>query len=404
MGSDERGLRGILGSIPVVGFFAMLGSSPIVGCGDLLDDDSGPPPEGEEGEFPGGCDDLGELEVAMRSGSLEDGGRACFGFTVSEIGTLDFAFGGTVSDVYTVQAIPDLDGDRRIDVNEDAFVSVNRVRERSAALEKGDYILAIGGGGATEFTLEAVFTPYAPSAPPIDPGDGPDDSAWDLGALGSVLVGGYIGPLDQTDYYRFEVDQIGLLGFAVEDATSDVLRAGLVVDRNEDGRLTEGELISEMTRARSRSIPLPRGTYHIRMTAGTALYGLSLAHTEHAVASPETDPGSEPDESAHAFGPLTSQRLGGYVGVLDEKDVYTLSVSEPGTLTVAIEDTVVGVINIDVGQDADGDGIADPGETIRARDRTGTLTAPLPEAGEYYIRVFGNETTYTMTADFEPEL
>lgn len=159
-------------------------------------------------------------------------------------------------------------------------------------LPNGTYFLSVNNadtynGGNTRYTLALAQTPK-PSNLSVDPASD-SNQAYDLGTLtGTAIAQDYIGPLDNRDFYRFNVSQTRQFTATLNNSSrgSEIY---LYADRNGNGFADSSELISYASwyhpyygsSSPTISTSLNAGTYFLLVDGSNswpgAAYNLTLA-------------------------------------------------------------------------------------------------------------------------------
>ncbi|MDD9932914.1 MAG: hypothetical protein OXT09_04885 [Myxococcales bacterium] len=273
-------------------------------------------------------------------------------------------------------------------------------------LERGDYVLVLSTQGQTRYDLTLRAEDFTEAEPAPEPG-GEKSSAHDLGVVPSdeaSVLGGYVGPTDDEDLVRLEVEQNSMLTLGVREVSARV-----VLHMLPDAAILERDAPLTMLDVRSPddglvSLAAERGTYFISLTPGAASYYELRASVEPYLAEPEQDPG-EDWEDALDIGALGTSRVdfGGYVGRTDALDFYRFDIEQNATLTYTVDD-VEGRVLAQLYEDAVQINRADPLRQldVRAADggaQTGSLDLA---AGTYFfvITPTGN-ALYTLSLSIE---
>jgi hypothetical protein len=149
--------------------------------------------------------------------------------------------------------------------------------------------------------------------------------------------------------------------------------------------------------SKSKPIVLERGEYFVKVSAligpVSTPFTLITSFEPIPVAEPATDPGDQPRSAQDIE---NGSGVGGYVGPLDEEDVFHFSVDVERSVAITLSD--YGDLPwVTVVKDANSNGIIDSGEESAQRYEA-SFSESLA-AGEYYLKVAsrGEATTYTLT-------
>jgi hypothetical protein len=208
-------------------------------------------------------------------------------------------------------------------------------------LPRGDYALWFEPLSATtagvDVSLEA--SAYEPAEC-----ESPTDAAENLGVLGSqqLAKGGYVGRLDQSDAFRFQLPEAATLSLALANVQGD-LALRLFVDGDP---IVYSDAIMLLTASAdaSRSIALPRGAYQLRvsptvLSRPSNLYTLNASAAEYPVHDLPGDVGAQSGD-VQELGTIGAAGItvGGYLGVLDRVDAYRIQLTEPAALVLGLSD------------------------------------------------------------------
>lgn len=239
----------------------------------------------------------------------------------------------------------------------------------------GTYLLSVTDGGAgsnpnTRYSLSLFQTPK-PGDLATDPGSEVDQS-YELGQLsGPRIVKDLVGGLDETDFYKFTLDQIS--GFNANlSGLSRSASITLYADRNGNGLAEFDEVVSSAyayNTSTSLSTDLPEGTYFLSVTdaagylgKGNTRYSLSLSQTPKP-----TNLASDPaDDSfqAYSLGTLPGTTLAkDYLGNLDSRDFYRFSLNQSGQFNASLINAPWFTEMI-LFADSNGNQLADPFEQV----------------------------------------
>lgn len=266
----------------------------------------------------------------------------------------------------------------------------------------------------TSFTLSLQGSPIP--ALPIDPGS-TIPTAHNLGTIGSapIQVADLLGGHDQSDVYRFTVQQGRSVNVAVTGRTEGI-QCWLIADKDGDGVFSGGEELEYVGSGGSNDLSvgedLGPGTYYIWLAgwsdSNATRYSLSLTSTLLPV-TPSQDPGeSLPD--AYELGVSGSSLIEVFdvVGGYDFGDVYHFSVSSARVATVTVTGRTEGV-QCWLVADVDGDGVFGGLDELEYAGSGGANDLALGEdlvPGGYFIWISpwgsADSTRYTLRVTSAP--
>jgi len=203
---------------------------------------------------------------------------------------------------------------------------------------------------------------------------------------------------------RFSTEQIGEVAFSINGSTSPGI-ASLVHDKNGNGALDDtsefhteyfGEGVAIFTS------PIPASTFFLVLKLEGKL-SLTAAFTPHPEPETKPDPGSTGREAATLDAPVTI-RVGGYIGRLDERDVYRLRVAEPSTLALEMQDdsTLAAPITLKLHLDRNNNQLPEDDELFEHWYNTSQPLSRCVEPGEYFLSVLNGEGLYTLAGGVSP--
>ena len=353
-----------------------------------------------------GCSDLGTLASGDRlneDDSTSASTPRCYKLTVAQNGSLtvtlaDLSETSVGLSLYAASAAPSFSAEPI------RGVPSRDTRTMTLALPPDTYFLRVAGGAAS-YTLQVDFAEHPTSGPERDPAEKPDVDTVSLDTTDTQAVGGYVGPLDPADFYLVDVPDNGTLDVVVSDLTGGSVGFGVVVDKNEDGELSDGEqFVGKPSRdGLSIATSVPPGRYFVHVLGDGITYTLKTTFTPHVVPGPEQDPANKPKDSTVTLG-QNGEGIGGYVGPLDAEDFYQVELKEQGTLTVTVADLTGGSVGFGIVQDVNGDGEYTPDKEDRGSQpsRDGLSLSRELDPGLYFVRVVGDGTTYTVKSTFTP--
>ncbi|MBR2718604.1 MAG: hypothetical protein IKB78_04805, partial [Clostridia bacterium] len=287
-------------------------------------------------------------------------------------------------------------------------------------LDAGTYLLTVYGGEGV-YRLQAEATPLGLLEK--EPNDTRERAA--AMPLDQDHLGLFSGSGD-VDWYSFTLEEAGQLNLTLESRGSEVLAyicaedEPLVLISAEDGQrytvacAPKGSEKAPVTGVYSTW--LRAGTYDLSASAtGKGLYGVRADFTPAEILE------KEPNNTAQTATllPLNEDVCGlsDMAAAEDEKDVYRLAVTEPGTLKLTAKDTI-GMMQVtlarenadgttavcrwmddETGLDAGAAGGAVGGTAQEPADIQGLFYV---EAGEYLLTCVNDYGTYQLRADFSP--
>ncbi len=243
----------------------------------------------------------------------------------------------------------------------------------SSDLPIGTYFVNVADAestsGNTFYSLDLFATPQ-PGSLLTEPGNFSSE-AYDFGVLNSPkVVQELIGRLDETDFYRFTIDQISAVSANLSHLKRSTSMA-LYFDRNSNGLADGDETVTSAYswgETANLSLDLPKGTYFLSVNnadgynGGNTLYNLTLAQTPKP-SSLAADPASNSNE-AYNFGTLTGSTIAqDYIGALDNRDFYRFDLSQAHQFTAILNNSPSGS-EIYLYADSNANGLAESSELI----------------------------------------
>ena len=240
-------------------------------------------------------------------------------------------------------------------------------------------------------------------------------NAFDFGVLDvQRTVTAHVGTHDPVDFYRLELEQTSRIEVRLEDLFEGAI-VSVIADLNENGVVDSGEVVE--TRESGGPDPvfltedLGPGSYLVRVQPETfpsgenTSYTLAVTPEVLAVTTPGDPAGNTLAESLNVGALGSPQTFIDWIGVTDTSDFYRFDVSQNNTpvwirLTELAESADLQLI-----QDANGDGAVNAGETIASSGNSGTTADQIfarLDAGTYFARVLpdsfpsGEDTIYTL--------
>lgn len=282
-----------------------------------------------------------------------------------------------------------------------------------------------GGNSSDEGTGGGPSTETAGTSSSTEPGDCGSDPGDDVGgardvgvlADGSREVCGYVGADydDESDYFRFELDEAATVTVVTRDVTGRV-RVDFYQESaafREDAPFLTHDSVDDSER--SLTLRLPRGQFLARvaeLNSGYRANTYTVAFNTEAYLRTEENPEAGNDRDASVdLGALpdgTPVTFAGYVGTRpsDEEDYYEFSLDEAATVTFTTEDTL-GRVYVFLYEDTSTfseNVYVDLHDSEDDTERSNTRRLP---AGDYLIRVAprnGNylANLYTVTVNAVP--
>ncbi len=278
----------------------------------------------------------------------------------------------------------------------------------------------IAGGTATP--VQAPQPKLGPLFAPLTLSNDRLNNAIDLGQLdGAQTVSGLLDDATTEQIYRFilgefDDDHPEQLTYdtprdlsVLLDGLPDDVEFELILDPNGDGH---GQVLFSSAAGVIDAAEMPSGEYFLRVfrTDGDAAFDLTLT-----VAPLPVPPDGAGDTLATAadLGTLTGTVIrNDFLGEVDRTDYYRFQFTVMSDLSVLVDDLDLGDLSVVIGQDANGNGILDPGEILDLSDEDGNEAEALQlvrlPAGEYLLvvaRLSGNtdyQLTLTATASVLP--
>ncbi|MFB2917914.1 protein kinase domain-containing protein [Aerosakkonema funiforme] len=235
------------------------------------------------------------------------------------------------------------------------------------------------------------------SSSAVDPGN-TLSKALDIGSLkDNRTYNEFVGSVDLDDYYRFNLDKTSNFQLSLSGLTKYTYVA-LILDRNGNGQVDDGEVLNRNADSNSASIntPLGAGNYFIRIYPSdrnyNTAYTLQVSATE--VQTNSTDPGNTLNQALD-MGNLKADRIyNDFVGSVDLDDYYRFNLDKTSNFQLSLSGltkyTYVALI-----LDRNGNGQVDDGEVLNrsADSNSASINTPLG-AGNYFIRIYPSDRNY----------
>lgn len=239
---------------------------------------------------------------------------------------------------------------------------------------------------AVSFELSLEASGYGPV--PCEPGPG---EPIDLGLIARAPIegAGYIGVLDSSDSFRFDLQEAAQLAVSLSDVRGD---ARLRLYRDADPLVDDDDLeqlFASDGATASLGIALPRGTYQLLASTPTPsdphnLYSWRASATEYPMREPSSDTGGVGDAVQQlGFLGAAGFQVGGYVGTLDERDVYRIELTQTTRLVLEFLDRAS---ELEASLFRDGP-VLGPDDAALITLRAGAVTSEPLEPGAYQVRV-----------------
>lgn len=319
-------------------------------------------------------------------------------FTLNDIVNLDVRVNDSAQ-VRSIQLIRDQNNNGLVD-NGEVFAPQTGFGLGPLDIPSGTYFIKVEGFSnvSSPYELTLVPTLFGGNVSP-EPGNTLPLASNTLGAFsGTRSIREYVGTLDETDIYRFTLNDLSNFQITAT-ASSTPVRVQLVRDKNNNGLIDSGEIFasgegSGLISPASINQDLPAGTYFIavesRFGTSPTSYEMTVVGTPYG-GNGLPDPGNT-IPAARDLGVLSgTSSLKEYVGVLDSDDFYKFTLSNAVNLQAnIIPSSINGNIgvtdNIDVFliRDTNNNGLIDNNETIKSG--INSLTENL-QAGTYFLRL-----------------
>jgi hypothetical protein len=252
-------------------------------------------------------------------------------------------------------------------------------------------------------------TPQPTVSPSVDPGNSLSQ-ALDIGNLkGTRTYNDFVGSVDLEDYYRFKLDTTSNFQLALT-CLSKYTHVELILDRNGNGQVDNGEVLNSDSGSSSASIrtPLGAGIYAIRIFPNdrnsNTTYTLQVSGTE--VPATSSDPGNTLNQALD-MGNFSGERTyNDFVGSVDPNDYYRFKLDRTSNVQVSIS-SLSKYTHVELILDRNENGQIDNGEVLNSDSGSSSASIRTPlGAGIYAIRVTPNDnnsnTTYTLQVSVTP--
>lgn len=265
----------------------------------------------------------------------------------------------------------------------------------ATALDAGVYYIRVNRrSGDTKYRLRTSAVVVSNSSgenPVLEPGN-TLTTARDLGTLSAQqTIGDFVGIGDDTDYYKFTLNQIQQLS-ATLTGTTESTALQIIYDANKNGVVDSGETALSAYGTGNVSITktLPSGHYFLKVAPRSAngnpgQYQLTL--------TPTPDPGNLPTDpgntalSAYNLGSLSGTRtLKDYVGTIDAADWYKFSLNQISNISLTLDRVAGYDAKVSLIRDVNNNGIFDSGELLTSKGTNYSIATDLP-TGNYFVVV-----------------
>ena len=203
--------------------------------------------------------------------------------------------------------------------------------------------------------------------------------------------------------FVFSTDHIGEIAITVRGATTSGTTS-IIQDKNGNAILDDTSLVhvDYVNDDAIFTTPLPAGTYFLDLKFEGTL-NLTAEFTPYALPEIRPDPGAVAREAATLENPA-SVRTGGYVGALDDKDLYRFHVAQPSSFVFELQDEAEGLdtISMTIHADRNGNQLLEADEFVAQKFNGPKPLSGCAEPGDYVISVFGGEGLYTLSGGVSP--
>ena len=271
-------------------------------------------------------------------------------------------------------------------------------------LQAGNYFLVVTAlGGSTPYLIR-MTADYAGTTM---------SAARDVGSATDATFRDFVGQFpspslnDPFDFYKVKLDAAGRFSanLALDSTQADTFAAHLqlIRDANGNGAIDAGDSLATTTSGTTATInaDLAAGTYFVRVVSDLNFSNYSLhVNADYAGATPATTRATGVLDVGKGFNDYLD-------AATDPVDQYRFSVNATRPLRLAVAESNGGTSTIALYRDANGNGIADPGElriSTSAASFNNLLTTV--QAGNYLVRVTAaaGRGTYQMFAEAKPDL
>ena len=202
----------------------------------------------------------------------------------------------------------------------------------------------------------------------------------------------------------FSTERIGEVAISINGSTSPG-KASLVYDKNGNGAFDDTVGVHTEYFGGGVAIftsPIPASTFFLALELQGKL-SLTAAFTPHPEPEQMPEPGSTGREAAPLDAPATI-RVSGYIGRLDERDVYRLRVADASTLALEMQDDSPGSspITMAIHHDRNNNQLPEDDELVANWYNTSQPLSRCVEPGEYFLSVVNGEGLYTLTGGVSP--
>ncbi len=247
-------------------------------------------------------------------------------------------------------------------------------------------------------------TTKSAASPTQDPGN-TLSQALDLGILsGTRTYNDFVGSVDLEDYYHFQLNTTSNVNLSLS-SLSQYTYIELILDRNGNGQVDDGEVLKRNSGSASASIntPLGAGTYIFRVYPSERNYNTTYTLEVSATQIPTntTDPGNSVREALN-LGILQGTRTyNDFVGSVDLEDYYRFQLNTTSNVNLSLS-SLSQYTYIELILDRNGNGQVDDGEVLKRNSGSASASINTPlGAGTYIFRVYPSERNYNTTYTLE---
>ena len=351
--------------------------------------------------------DLGFLSTnSIYNGSLGDGDQEnYYRFRVNNLSNIQISLNSLNKSTY-VELILDRNQNRQLDEGEILYKQSSRsATPINKNLGRGTYLLRVYQVDDLQSnTYTLAISNQKITTNNVDPGNSLA-TALKFNLPGNFSYDDFVGSVDPEDYYQFELDDVTKVELLLSNLKESTY-LNIIFDRNQNGRLDEGEILYKESHHSKAAIKrtLGAGNYwlrvHPRNTNNNTTYTLKAFFQPVRINS--VDPGNSIAQALD-LGNLEEKKIyHDFVGSVDLADYYRFRLNRRQNVNLSLS-KLSEYVYLEVIFDRNNNNQIDEGEVIYQQTSisSATFEQTLGE-GNYLVRIYpkrpNNNTTYTLKA------